>query len=338
MAPPSVDSVGLSRRSFIAAIGRTACLGAAGGLLAERAFAAEAADLAIPPVAVFSKFYQELKLNFEQSAEVTADAGLDGIDCAVRAAGEIEPERAADEMPRYAEALGKHGAKMLLLTTGILDVDSPHCREIIVAGQKLGIRYYRLGFFRRPADTAPEKFLAEIKARLKDLAALNRELGVCALFENHSAPGTKIGSRQGEPPASEKSADGKSSGMAGGDLGELYGIVKDFDPDQIAVAFDLGHAIIMHGDDWHSHFERLKSHVKVAYIKDVGRTSRFVPFGQGEFAKTDFFTLLKRMNFRAPLSMHIEYAWAPEGKKTRAAMIDTLKSSRRQLGQWWQRA
>ena len=62
----------------------------------------------MPPVAVFSKLYQELKLNFEQSAEVTAEAGLDGIDCAVRDKGEIEPARAADEMPRYAEALGKH--------------------------------------------------------------------------------------------------------------------------------------------------------------------------------------------------------------------------------------
>ena len=72
--------------------------------------------------------------------------------------------------------------------------------------------------------------MAEIKARLKELAALNRELGVCALFENHSAPGTKIGS---------KSGGSKSSGMAGGDLSELYEIVKDFNPDEIAVAFDL---------------------------------------------------------------------------------------------------
>src|SRR4051812_29968226 len=60
-----------------------------------------------PEVAVFSKLYQELKLTFQESAEVTAEAGLDGIDCAVRPGGEILPERAAEEMPRYAEALGK---------------------------------------------------------------------------------------------------------------------------------------------------------------------------------------------------------------------------------------
>jgi sugar phosphate isomerase/epimerase len=309
-----------------------------GGALAQRSLALDGATREIPPVAVFSKLYQELKLNFEQSAEVTAEAGLDGIDCAVRARGEIEPERAADDMPRYAEVLAKHGTKMLLLATDILGVDSPNCREILLYTRKLGIRYYRLGFWHKPADISSEKYLAEIKARLKDLAALNREMGVCALFENHSAPGTKVGAKEPEASARKPSGESKSSGMAGGDLGELYEIVKNFDPDQVAVAFDLGHAIIMHGDDWHSHFERLKSHIKVAYIKDVGRRSRFVPFGQGEFAKTDFFTLLKRMSYAAPISMHIEYAWAPDGKKTRAAMVEMLKGNRRVLGQWWERA
>ena len=72
-----------------------------------------------PPLAVFSKVYQEVKLSFEQSAEVTAAAGLDGIDCPVRAGGEILPEHAADEMPRYDEVLRQHKMKMLLITTGI---------------------------------------------------------------------------------------------------------------------------------------------------------------------------------------------------------------------------
>ncbi|HKD37816.1 MAG TPA: TIM barrel protein [Pirellulales bacterium] len=340
----------VSRRTFVSTVVGAACAGAAGGLAAKCGWAADPPAAPIPPVAVFSKLYQELKLDFEQSAAVTAEAGLDGIDCAVRAAGEIEPARAADDMPRYAEALGKHGVKMLLLTTGILGVDSPNCREILTTSKKLGIRYYRLGFWPKPADASSGKFLAEIKARLKELAPLNRELGVCALFENHSAPGTKVGGEQPDAAARKPSpnqpeasagkppAAGKSSGMAGGDLGELYEIVKDFDPDQIAVAFDLGHAMIMHGDEWHVHFERLKAHVKVAYIKDVGRTSRFVPFGQGEFAKSDFFTLLKRMKYSAPISMHIEYAWAPEGKKARAAMVEMLNNSRRQLGDWWERA
>jgi sugar phosphate isomerase/epimerase len=325
----SVRENAVSRRAFIEAAGRVTAGGIGCAFLIERSFAGAEPAAVLPPVAVFSKLYQELKLDFEQSAEVTAEAGLDGIDCAVRDKGEIEPERAADEMPRYAEALGKHGVKMLLLTTGILGVDSAHCRDILSTAKNLGIRYYRLGFWPRPPDVAADKHVAEIQARLKELAALNRELGVCALFENHSASGTKIG---------PKSGGSKSSGMAGGDLSELYEIVKDFDPNQIAVAFDLGHAMIMHGDQWHQHFERLNGHIRIAYIKDVGRTARFVPFGEGEFAKTDFFTLLKKMNYRTPISMHIEYAWAPDGKKTRPTMVEMLKNSRRVLGGWWEQA
>jgi len=48
--------------------------------------------------------------------------------------------------------------------------------------------------------------------------------------------------------------------------------------------------------------------------------------------------LLVKMNYREPLCIHIEYPWASDGQRTRAAMIETLKSSRRQLADWWQRA
>ena len=149
---------------------------------------------------------------------------------------------------------------------------------------------------------------------------MNGELGVCGLVQNHS------------------SWSGKGRGPAGGDLDELYDLVKDFDPRRIAVAFDLGHAIIVHGDAWRPRFEKLKPHVRVVYVKDVQRPARFVPFGQGEFGRSGFFPMLARMNYRAPLSMHIEYPWAPPGKKTRSALAAVLKENRRVLGQWWKGA
>jgi sugar phosphate isomerase/epimerase len=307
---------------------QSAAIGAGCVLVGKRSLADAPAPRALPPVAVFSKLYQQLKLDFEQSAEVTSDAGLDGIDSAVRAGGEILPEHAVDEMPRYAEALAKHGAKMLLLTTDIVGVDSPHARDVLTTGKKLGIRYYRLGFWPQRPDTAPEKQTAQIQASLKELAAMNRELGVCAVLENHSVIGSKVG---------DKSAT-TGRGYAGGDLNQLYEIVNDFDPEQIAVAFDIGHAIIMHGDDWHQHFERLRDHIRIVYLKDVKQSERFVALGEGEVGKTDFIQLLVKMDYRAPLSIHIEYPWAPEGQKTRAAMVETLKNSRRVLADWWQRA
>ena len=121
----------------------------------------------------------------------------------------------------------------------------------------------------------------------------------------------------------------------GGDLSELYEIVQDFDPAQIGVAFDIGHALVVHGDDWRQHFERLKSHLKVAYVKDVTRGGRWVPFGTGDVASTGYFELLRQLGYSAPVSLHIEFDWTASGKsKTRAALAEALQVSSRTLHRW----
>jgi L-ribulose-5-phosphate 3-epimerase len=265
-------------------------------------------------VAVFSKVYQELKLNFAESAEVTAEAGLDGIDCTVRPGGEVLPERATEDLPRYADALRQRNVNMLLLTTAIQSVSSPHTEDILRAAKKLGIQYYRLGQWYHEAGTPTPKLVADIKAQLKDLAALNRQLGVCAVFQNHSPAGRRY---------------------AGGDLGELVEIVQGFNPDQIGVAFDIGHAILVHGEEWRPYFDRLKSHLRVAYVKDAKRSARFVPFGEGEIGRTDFFKLLRSSGCDAPLSLHVEFDWADKANgKTRAALVKALQASVRVLKSW----
>ena len=304
----------ISRRQFLAQASASAALVAMGG---RPSYAASNAPGLTMPIAVFSKVYQELNLSLEESAEVTAQAGLDGIDCAVRPGGEILPEQAAAEMPRYAALLEKQRARMLLLTTSIVNPTSPHAETILRTAKRLGIQYYRLGYWTQNPSKPAEQLRANIKAQLKELAALNREIGVCALFQNHSSP------------------PGKSNGHAGGDLNELYELTKGLNPEQVAVAFDFGHALITHGEEWKTHFEKLKPQIKVAYIKDVKRGRGFVPFGEGEFAGSDIFHELKRMNYQAPLSFHIEFDWAGKGTtKTRPALVKTLADSRRVLGQW----
>jgi sugar phosphate isomerase/epimerase len=301
----------LARREFIA---RTLAASAATALCGGSALPALAQGKSTPPIVVFSKVYQTLKLNFDEAAALTAKAGIDGVDCPVRPAGEILPEHAAEQLPQYAAALKKKGLQMPLLTTGITDISSPHTEDILRAAKKLGVQYYRLGFVPRQPQTLAAKQVDEIKAQLKDLAALNKQIGIGALFQNHS-------------PA------GKS--YMGGDLADLYAIVKDFDPAQIGVAFDIGHALVVHGDQWRQHFEKLKAHVKVAYVKDVTRAGRWVPFGQGDIAATGYFTLLKQMGYRAPISLHIEFDWTEGGKaKTRAALIKALQDSSRVLRRW----
>jgi sugar phosphate isomerase/epimerase len=300
-----------SRRDFLA----RAALVCSSGALCGVSLPSFAAEKFSPPITVFSKIYQDLKLDFEQAADLTADAGLDGVDCPVRPGGEILPERAVDEMPRYAEALRKRKTGMLLLTTAILSPATPHTEDILRTAKKLGIRYYRLGSVQVPRDAQTSKQANEIKAQLKDLAALNKELGVTGLFQNHSPWG--------------------KTQVVGGDLNELFDIVKDFDPNQIGVAFDLGHALLVHGDDWRPQLEKLKRFIKVAYVKDAKKGGRFVHFGQGDFAQTGYFTLLKQMGYNAPFSIHIEFDWSDQGRdKTRAALLRALKESAGVLREW----
>ncbi len=298
----------MSRRELLAAAAAAAAL---------RPGAAQDAPPKTPPLAVFSKIYQELKLDFDGAAEVTAEAGFDGIDCPVRHRGEIAPERAADDMPRYAEALRRRKLEMLLLATDITGISSPHAGAILRTARKLGVRYYRLGTRLIRGGKTAAAMIPEARAELKDLAALNKEIGVCAVFQNHSPGGRYLG----------------------GDLAEMAAIMEGFDPDQVGVAFDLGHAIVVHGDGWQEHFERLKSHVKVAYVKDVRRPNQFVAFGEGEFEKTDWFKRLKRMGYSAPFSVHVEYDWAGKGNpKTREALVAALKRCAAALRRWYAEA
>ena len=301
----------LSRRNFIV---RSALAASTTALWRSPAVTCLAAEKPSPSIVVFSKVYQTLKLDFDDAAALTAEAGLDGIDCPVRPGGEILPERVTEDLPRYAEALRKRNLRMPLLTTAITSASSPHAEEIVRTAKKLGAQFYRLGFIEQQPDAPAGKQVREIKAQLKDLAALNKQVGIGAIFQNHSPAGRTY---------------------VGGDLSELYEIVQDFDPAQIGVAFDIGHALVVHGDDWRRHFERLKSHLKVAYVKDVTRGGRWVPFGKGNVSSTGYFELLRQLGYSAPVSLHIEFDWTAGGKsKTRAALAEALQVSSRTLHRW----
>lgn len=262
------------------------------------------------PIVVFSKIYQELKLNFDEAADLTAEAGLDGIDCPVRPGGEILPEAVADRLPAYNETLTRRKLSIKLLTTAITNPSTPGTELILRTAAKLGIRYYRLGFFKVQKGGLSDSQAAGIRSGLKDLAQLNKELGMCALFQNHG-------------------------GSVGANLGEMLRVLEGFSAEQVGAAFDIGHALAVHGRDWTKYFERIKPHLKIAYVKDAKIGGSWVPFGTGDIATSGFFQRLAEMNYSAPLSLHIEFDWSDRGKsKTREALLRALSSSRKTLQEW----
>jgi len=312
MTFPTISEGDISRRYFLR---RLALSAAAVGFHGGSPTTSLCANWVGSPIVVFTKVYQSLGLNFQDAAALTAEAGLDGIDCPVRPGGEILPERVAEDLPRYAEALRAKGLRIPLLTTAITSVSSQNAEQILRTAKNLGVQYYRIGFIERRTGISSAAQVREAVAALKDVAAMNKQIGIGALVQNHSpSPGHDY---------------------LGGNLGELYDFVKEFDPAQIGAAFDIGHALMVHGDGWRPLFEKIKPHLKVAYVKDPKPPATWVRFGEGAVAKSGYFKILRESGYAAPISMHIEFDWSDGGKsKDRAALLNALKDSSRTLHKW----
>ncbi|HLH55640.1 MAG TPA: sugar phosphate isomerase/epimerase family protein [Verrucomicrobiae bacterium] len=301
----------ISRREFALGIARGSVGLAAIGTRALSSIAAEG----IPqPIVIFSKAYQPLKMTFDRAAEFTAEAGLDGVDSPVRPDGEIKPENAVEELPMYVEALRKRGLNMPYITTAITSPDSPHAEALLTKAKDLGITRYRLGFMERRDDAGWPKQLAEVRARLKDLAGLNKQLGIGAVLQNHSPSG---------------------HAYVGGNLDELAELVEGFDPAQLGIAFDIAHALNVHGPEWRRKLDKLQPHLALVYLKDTNAAKQFVPLGEGLVGATGYFAVLKKLKYRAPISLHIEYSASPSSQpETRAELMQAVRQSLKILKQW----
>jgi len=303
------DAAGLnvSRRDFVHQLGLVSA-----GLVVGDTMRANSAPTTPIPVVVFSKAYQPLKLSFDQAAELTAEAGLDGVDSPVRPDGEILPERVAEDLPVYVAAREKRGLRMPYVTTAITNVATPKAEQVLRTAKGLGVKWYRLGFMFRADDAGWPRQLREVRAQLKDLVAMNRELGIGAVMQNHSPSGHVY---------------------VGGDLDELAYIVEGFDHQQLGVAFDIAHALNVHGPNWRPKFEKLRSHLQVVYVKDCNLQKEFVPLGAGQVGASGYFDVLKKINYRQPISLHIEYSGSAQPER-RPELLKAIQGSLELLRRW----
>jgi sugar phosphate isomerase/epimerase len=242
-------------------------------------------------ISIFSKHFQWT--NCREMAAIAKDIGFDGVDLTVREGGHVLPGRVEEDLPKAAEDIRKAGLELPMITAEIVDTRSPHAEAILKTASRLGIRYYRWGgFLYTPAKSIPDQ-LAAFKTRVKDLADLNKEYGVCAMYHAHSG-----------------------IDRMGASIWDLWYVLKDFDSRYVGVNYDIGHATVEGGyGGWISTTRVTAPMMRGVAVKDfrwgVSAKGQWQPQwcqpGQGmvDFAK--FFVMLKANRFSGPFQLHYEY-------------------------------
>ncbi|HYI92585.1 MAG TPA: TIM barrel protein [Bryobacteraceae bacterium] len=242
-------------------------------------------------ICAFSKHFQWTDVR--GAAETVRDVGYEALDLTVRKAGHVLPERVEDDLPKAAEAIKGAGVKLAMITTDIVDPKSPHAEAVLKTAAALGLKHYRWGGFRYDLKRSLPDQLAEFKPRVKDLAALNKQYGLTAMYHTHSGV-TQVGAS----------------------MWDLYLLLKDFDTDSVSANYDVAHATVEGGfGGWIHSASLLLPYTRGIAIKDFkwirNEKGAWVPgwcaLGEGMVDFKKFFAMLKPIGFSGPLQLHMEY-------------------------------
>ena len=236
---------------------------------------------------VFNKPLQHL--SYEKQAELVAEIGFSGIEGTVRKGGHIEPETVQNDLPRQMKALRDHGLEMTVMTTDVNEVRSPVHRMVLETAAELGVRRFRMGSIKYSYDRTIPDQLAEIRGTFSELVDFCKPLGIQPLYQNHAG-----------------------ASRFGAGLWDLYEILKDFDPSDVGIAFDIRHATVEGGQSWPTEFQLLRPWFGAVYCKDFvwkensGRPVN-VPLGTGRVDYPAFIEKLRKSRYEGPISLHMEY-------------------------------
>ena len=267
-----------SRRQFL---GTAAAL----SLTCGHAFAQPIQTTRKHPVCVFTKPFNSL--SYDQLASEISKLGFDGIEAPIRAGGHVEPEAVPTELPRLIEALKAHGLDLTMMSTDINDANDPLTVSTLNVAAELGVKFYRMKYFKYDESRPIPAQITSWKSQLRDLAAMNKQLGITGLYQNHAG-----------------------RNYFGAALWDLHIALEGIDPSEVGVAYDIRHATAEGGMSWPTTFQMIRPHVKVVYVKDFvwseGSKPENVPLGKGR-VDPSFFKMLAKAGFSGPISLHEEY-------------------------------
>jgi sugar phosphate isomerase/epimerase len=241
-----------------------------------------------PKISLFSKHLHWI--GWEGMAQTAAEIGFDGLDLTVRPDGHVKPEQVEEDLPKVVEICHKAGVEVVMLATIIRDIAEPETEKTIKTATALGIKNYRMNWYHYDETKSIDNNLAEFKAKMKGLAAMNAHYKIKGAYQNH---------------------DGTWFGAPVWDLAQ---VLTEINSPWLGCQYDICNATIEGSKSWPLALELLSPFVHSIDIKDfIWQKSngswhvKYVPFGQGMVDFSTFFKQLNALNVEAPFSLHLEH-------------------------------
>lgn len=238
---------------------------------------------------VFSKHLQFL--DYQHTAEVSAEIGFDGVDLAVRPKGHVLPENVETDLPKAVEAIKNAGLEAKIMTTAVIDANDKTNETLLKTASEQGIRYYRCNWLKYGKEPNVAQAIPDFQKKLAALARLNERYGISAGYQNHAG-----------------------AQYVGSPVWDIAYMLQEINHPNLGSQYDIRHATVEGGLSWPLGLQFIHPHINTLVIKDFrwekvnGKWKVFnTPLGEGMVDFPAFFQKVKEMNIRVPISVHFEY-------------------------------
>jgi L-ribulose-5-phosphate 3-epimerase len=234
--------------------------------------------------------------SIEQMAVALRAVGLDSVDLTVRPNSHIAPERVEEELPHAYEVLRAQGIRIAMITTNLTDAHDPLTTKVLSTAARCGISHYKLGYYSYAGFGTIRQQRQEVRAKLRDMAELNAQLGIVGGYHNHS------------------------HNFFGAALGDIDYALQDADARWMGCYFDVAHASIEGGSSgWLQGLDLLAERIVMLAVKDYAWTQNkgyaggrrfhvdWQPLETGNTPWPQALRCLRQVNFQGPVSFHAEY-------------------------------
>jgi len=260
-------------------------------------------------IAIFTKCLQFMEMG--AMGDLLAELGFSGSDMPVRPGGQVLPEIVNTDLPKAFKILKNSGVGIPMITTAIIDPDTPETHAILKTSADLGIRHYRMGWMNYDGNKTIIENLDAFRKTFEAFDKLHRKYGIRGEYQNHS---------------------GRSLGSP---VWDIHHVLKDIDPEYTGVQYDVRHATVEGGNSWPLGMQLVALWIGTTDIKDFiwEKNDRglwrpkSVPLGEGMVDFTTYFNEFKKLNNTAPVSIHYEYdlGGAEHGNKNPTMPLAEIK-------------